>query len=199
MLLIIAIVAAYLIGSVSCAIIVCKTAGLPDPRGEGSGNPGASNVYRVAGKTYAALTLIGDVLKGFLAIIIGLTLGVHGMMLGVVGLAAVLGHMYPVFFKFKGGKGVATALGVYFAMSMTLGVLAIVVWIVVVLVTRFASLASMIVVVLAPIFCLLVQYQHEYALGLALIAIVVLWRHRENIQRLRQGTENKLKSKKDQE
>jgi len=122
MMEIIAIIIAYLLGSISVAVIVCKVADLPDPRTEGSGNPGASNVLRVAGKHYAAIVLLGDALKGFCAVVIAMILGVHGWMLGLISVVAVLGHMFPVFFKFKGGKGVATAMGCYFALSLPLGI-----------------------------------------------------------------------------
>ncbi|PIQ43349.1 MAG: acyl-phosphate glycerol 3-phosphate acyltransferase [Gammaproteobacteria bacterium CG11_big_fil_rev_8_21_14_0_20_46_22] len=196
MLLIVALIAAYLIGSVSCAIIVCKSAGLPDPRTQGSGNPGASNILRVAGKTYAVMTLVGDALKGFVAIIVGLTLEVHGVALGLVGLAAVLGHMYPIFFKFKGGKGVATAIGVYFGVSLTLGVVCALVWLALVAILRYASVASLVAAVLAPVLCLFLTHQLYYAPGLALIALMIIWRHRENIDRLRKGTESKFVAKK---
>lgn len=196
MLAIIAIIVAYLIGSVSCAIIVCKSAGLPDPRTQGSGNPGASNVLRVAGKTYALMTLLGDGLKGFIAIIVALTLGVHGLLLGAVALAAVLGHMYPIFFQFKGGKGVATALGVYFGISLPLGLIVTIVWVALVALIRYASIASLVACILAPILCLFLVHDMQYTPGLAVIALFVIWRHRENIDRLRKGTESKFVSKK---
>lgn len=187
---VIMLVMAYLLGSISCAIIVCKVAGLPDPRTQGSGNPGASNVLRVAGKTYAAFTLFGDMLKGFIAVFIAMLFDVEGVMLSLVALAAVLGHMYPVFFKFKGGKGVATALGVYFALSFPVGIIAAIIWVGLAFLLRYASVASLAACVLAPFICLF--FQASYFVGLILIAALVVWRHWENIERLRKGTESKL-------
>lgn len=196
LLTLIAIVVAYLIGSISCAILVCKLSGLPDPRTQGSGNPGASNVLRVAGKSYALMTLLGDVLKGFVGVIVALTLGVHGFMLGIVGLAAVLGHMYPVFFQFKGGKGVATSVGVYFGISPILGLIIAIAWVALVAITRYASVASITACIVAPILCVFFHHDTQFTVGLALIALFVIWRHRENINRLRKGTECKFIAKK---
>lgn len=190
MMEIIAIIIAYLLGSISVAVIVCKVADLPDPRTEGSGNPGASNVLRVAGKPYAAIVLLGDALKGFCAIVFAMILGAHGWMLGLVSVAAVLGHMFPVFFKFQGGKGVATAMGCYFALSLPLGIVAIVIWGVLVFILRYASLASLVTTIAAPFVILL--FQPPYFIGLACVALLVIWRHAGNIQRLKGGTEAKL-------
>jgi acyl phosphate:glycerol-3-phosphate acyltransferase len=193
---IIAIVAAYLIGSISCAVLICKFANLPDPRTQGSKNPGASNVLRTAGSFYAVLTLFGDALKGWVAILVGLTLGVHDFTLGIVGLAAVLGHMYPLYFKFKGGKGMATSFGVYFGLSFVLGIVAAVAWGVVALLSRYASLASLAACILAPFVVLFAPHGADYTPGLALIALAIIWRHQENIDRLRKGKETKLSAKK---
>lgn len=187
---IISIIIAYLLGSISTAIIVCKVARLPDPRTEGSGNPGASNVLRVSGKIYAGLTLLGDALKGFIAIFIAMIIGIHGWMLGIVALAAVLGHVFPVFFKFKGGKGVATAFGCYFALSLPLGLVSVVVWVVIAFVLRYSSVASLTAMILAPFVILL--FQPAYFIGLALVALLIVWRHRTNIQRLRNKSEPKF-------
>jgi len=186
----IAIIVAYLLGSISTAIIVCRFAGLHDPREEGSGNPGASNVLRIAGKTYAAITLLGDGLKGFVAVFIAFVLGVHGWMLGIVAVAAVLGHMFPAFFKFQGGKGVATAIGCFFALSLPLGVTTLVIWLVLAFVFRYASLASLAATIAAPFIILL--FQPAYFLGLAIVAALIAWRHLENINRLKTGSEVKI-------
>ncbi|OGT30694.1 MAG: hypothetical protein A3E87_06970 [Gammaproteobacteria bacterium RIFCSPHIGHO2_12_FULL_35_23] len=190
MLLVITLVIAYLLGSINCAIIVCKLANLPDPRTQGSNNPGASNILRTAGKTYALLTFLGDGLKGFIAVFIGLILGVHGMMLSIVGLVAVLGHMYPLFFRFQGGKGVATALGSYFALSFPLGIISLVIWFALAAIFRYASLASLVTCIITPIICLF--FQPAYFVGLVLMALIIIWRHRSNIERLRSGNEAKI-------
>jgi glycerol-3-phosphate acyltransferase PlsY len=184
------LVIAYLLGSVSCAILVCKFAGLPDPRTQGSGNPGASNVLRVAGKTYAAITLLGDVLKGLIPVLLAQVLGLHPVVVSLVALAAVLGHMYPAFFKFQGGKGVATAIGAYFALSFPLGLITAIIWLGLAFLFRYASLASLAACALAPFICLI--FNPAYFLGLIIIAALVVWRHWENIERLRQGTESKI-------
>ncbi len=190
----VAIVIAYLLGSINCAIIICKLAKKQDPREQGSGNPGASNVLRVAGKPYAIATLIGDALKGFIAVFIGMLFGTHGFMLSVVALAAVLGHMYPLYFRFQGGKGVATSLGCYFALAPAIGGVALVIWIVLAALFRYASLASLAACVVAPFIALAIY--PPYFVGLVLIALIVIWRHRGNIDRLRRGTESKLVSNK---
>lgn len=190
MMIIISIIIAYLLGSLSSAIIISKLAKLPDPRKGGSGNPGASNVLRLAGKHYALLTLVGDLLKGFVAVLIGMILGLHGFWLSIVAVAAIVGHMYPVFFGFKGGKGVATAIGSFFALSLPLGLAAAVIWIVLAVIFRYASLASLAACVLAPFIALAVQ--PVYFIGLAVIAALIVFRHWDNIDRLRNGTEDKL-------
>lgn len=190
MMTIISIIIAYLLGSVSSAIIVSKLAKLPDPRKGGSGNPGASNVLRLSGKSYAALVLLGDALKGFIAVLIGMILGVHLFWLAFVALAAVIGHMYPVFFGFKGGKGVATAIGSYFAISLPLGIVGVGVWVVMAFIFRYASLASLTACIIVPFVDLVIH--PACFVGLALIAAMVVYRHMSNIDRLRNGTEDKL-------
>lgn len=185
------LVIAYLIGSISCAVLVAKHFKLPDPREEGSGNAGATNMLRLGGNKVALLVLVGDLLKGVIALVIAIVLQVHGLALGFVGLAAVLGHIFPVFFKFQGGKGVATAAGVLLPISFLTFLFAAVTWGVVLFVTRFVSLSSIIAVIAAPIY-LLIGGNYVYFLPFALIAAVIVWKHRENIQRLRAGTESKI-------
>jgi len=180
-----------LLGSVSSAIIVSKIYKTPDPRTEGSGNAGATNVLRIAGKPQAALTLLGDVLKGLIAVWIGHLFHVEGFMLGVVGLAAVVGHIYPLYFKFKGGKGVATAVGATLGLSFLCGILVAVVWGVVAFVMRYASLASLIAVLLAPFF-LLIFAKAAYFVPSLLIAALIFWMHKDNIDRLKNKTESKI-------
>jgi len=189
---IIALIVAYLLGSLSCAILISKFLKLPDPRNEGSKNPGAANILRLAGKNKALLVLAGDILKGLLAVLIARIIGVHGFMLGLVALAAVLGHVFPLFFKFKGGKGMATMVGTLLLLWFWVGILVAVVWIAVAFVFRFASLASLSGAVFAPIF-MLIFGNHLYALPVLLIAALVVWCHRGNIKRLLARTETKIK------
>lgn len=191
MLTIASIVLAYLLGSVSCAIIVSKIAKLPDPRTQGSGNAGATNVLRIGGKKQAAIVLIGDLLKGLIAIWIGYLLHVSGMKLGFVGLAAVIGHIFPVYFGFKGGKGVATALGVVFGLSLISGVLMAASWAAIAFTLRYSSLASLIAVILAPVF-LVIFAKASYGIPVACIALLIIWKHKDNIVRLQNKTESKI-------
>ncbi len=185
----------YLIGSVSSAIIVCRLFGFPDPRTEGSNNPGATNVLRIAGKKFAIIVLFGDMLKGFLPVFILNILGEGSVTLGFVCLATVLGHMYPVFFKFKGGKGVATALGALLGFHWLLGGAVIATWLVVALLSHYSSLASILTMVLAPFYSLAVTRHLSAFIPLALMAMAVLYKHNENITRLMKGKEPKIKLK----
>ncbi len=186
------IIAAYLLGSISSAIIVCRLMGLPDPRTLGSNNPGATNVLRIGGKKAAAITLFGDGLKGFIPVFIGLKLGVSPLVLGLTGLAAFLGHLYPLFFGFKGGKGVATLLGIQFGFSWMIGAAIAGIWLFVAFGLKISSLAALIAMALAP----LVVWYFSGAPALitiqAIISIILFWRHRTNIQDLLSGKEGKL-------
>ncbi len=166
---------------------------LPDPRTEGSGNPGASNVLRIANRNAALIVLIGDILKGMIAIAIAAIFGVHGLALGLVGIGAMLGHIFPVFFQFKGGKGVATTLGVLLALSFWVGVLSLLVWLLVALILRYASVASMCMVIAAVIFTLFLT--PKYLFAVLLMALIVIAMHHENITRLMQGKESKIELK----
>ena len=188
---IVCIIIAYLLGSISSAIIICKLFGYPDPRTVGSYNAGATNVLRVAGKKLAILTLVFDVLKGFVAVMIARTLGLDNFVLGIVALAAFIGHIYPIFFKFQGGKGIATGIGVMLALSLHLGVLVIITWVVVAATFRYSSLAALVAFVLAPIYAFFVT-NRQYVIALIVITLIILWRHRENIQRLIQKIEPKI-------
>lgn len=187
----IAIIIAYLLGSVSSAIVVSKVFKTPDPRTEGSGNAGATNVLRIAGKHQAAIVLAGDILKGLIAVLIGHLLHVAGFKLGIVGLAAVLGHVFPLYFGFKGGKGVATAIGVTLGLSFISGILMAAVWGVIAFVFRYSSLASLVAVVLAPIFLLIFSHG-AYFIPSVLIAALIVWKHKDNITRLQNKTESKI-------
>ncbi len=190
------IVGAYLLGSVSSAIIVCRLMGLPDPRSGGSGNPGATNVLRLGGKKAAAITLLGDSLKGFVPVFLAMTAGLPESGIALVGLAAFLGHLYPLFFGFQGGKGVATAFGVYFGLDWRVGILVMMVWITMALVTRISSLSALVSMTLAT---LVVWYFHPsgaLAIMAAVITVLLIWRHKENIRKLLSGEESRI-SKRD--
>lgn len=189
---IIFIVIAYLCGSLSSAIIVAKLMGLPDPRTKGSGNPGASNMLRIGGKTAAILTLFGDTLKGIVPVLVARLFHVEGLALGLVAFGAFLGHLYPVFFKFQGGKGVATFLGSMFPLSIPIAIAVILTWLVVAFLFRYASLASIIATIIAPLYAIIFK-EYGYIIPIIAMALLVIWRHRGNIQRLRFGTESKIK------
>jgi len=187
------IVASYLLGSVSFGILVSRLAGLPDPRTYGSKNPGATNVLRSGRKILAALTLAGDAGKGFVAVWLALVFApaaaIHA------GVAVFLGHLYPVFHRFQGGKGVATAAGVLFGFSAWLGLGAIATFAIIVAFFRYVSLASMIAAIFAIFFSWFIGLGLETTLAIAAMAALLIWRHKENIQRLVAGTESKLGAK----
>lgn len=190
-----AMVAAYLLGSFSSAIFVCRLLKLPDPRTQGSHNPGATNVLRLGGKFAAALTLLGDIAKGWIPVFVAKQFTDNPWILSAVLLAAVAGHLFPVFFQFKGGKGVATALGALFALSPLLGLLYLITWIIVFSLSRYSSLAGMTAMISMPIWTGILL-DRRYVFGIGLLALAVLWRHRENIRRLLAGTEQKFTQKK---
>lgn len=185
------IVLAYLIGSVSSAIIVCKGLGLGDPREGGSGNPGATNVLRLGGKKPAIMVLVCDVLKGTIAVVIAKIFGITPLEIGFVALAAVVGHMYPVFFKFRGGKGVATALGAFIGISWLVGLLAIATWLIVAKLWKYSSLAALVAVSLAPFYAAALLNSY-YLYPLLMMALMIIYRHKANIKRLREGVEPKI-------
>lgn len=200
-----AAVAAYLLGSLAFAVLVSKAMGLSDPRTFGSGNPGATNVLRSGSKPAAAITLLLDAMKGFVPVVLVKAFGArHGMgdgTVALVALAAFLGHLYPVFFRFQGGKGVATFIGVVFGVHWLLGVATGVTWLIIAFFFRYSSLASLVSAVFAPLYYLLgggIAWYAEAPVAAALFAMALLlaWRHRANIQRLLQGTESRLGAKK---
>lgn len=192
-------VVGYLIGSLSFAVIVSRLFGLADPRSYGSGNPGATNVLRSGSKKAAALTLLLDALKGFVpTLLVGHyapDLGFEDTTIAFVGVAAFLGHLYPVFFRFKGGKGVATALGVLLALEPLLGVATLVVWVIVAAVFRYSSLASIVSSVFAPFFMLLFFDRPVVALAITVMSLLLIWRHWRNIVNLMTGKESRLGAK----
>ena len=190
---IIILIAAYLIGSLSSAIILCKVAGLPDPRTQGSGNPGATNVMRFGGKKLAITVLLLDVVKGIVPVVIATLLGLDIAWIAATAFAAFLGHLYPIFFQFKGGKGVATALGGFLALCPPLAGVILLTWIIVFALTRISSLSAIIAAATAPIYSLWL-IDNTIARGIILImAIMLVMRHRGNIQRLLAGEEGRSK------
>jgi len=182
----------YLCGSLASAVIVCRVMKLPDPRKEGSGNPGATNVLRLGGRKAAALTLLGDVLKGAIPVLLAHLLSNSPAVVAATAVAAVVGHMYPVFFQFKGGKGVATAFGAVAATVYPVALFMGAVWLLTAMATRYASLASMTAAVVAPLFALVFIREPAYVLALAIIAALLVYRHRANIRRLRDGIESEI-------
>lgn len=180
-------------GSFSSAIIVCKLFGLPDPRTEGSGNAGATNVLRFAGKSYALLVMLGDVLKGTIPVLVAKAMNADVTIVGFTALAAVIGHVYPLFFNFKGGKGVATAIGALLGFHFIVGVMVAATWILVANFTRYSSLASMTSITLSPFYVLLLTGQLDAFPPLFIMVLLILYKHRSNISRLMDGVEPKIK------
>jgi acyl phosphate:glycerol-3-phosphate acyltransferase len=194
-----ATLAAYLIGSLSFAVIVSRALGMADPRTYGSGNPGATNVLRSGNKLAAILTLLLDALKGFIPVFLvqqfGAAYGLHDGTVALVGLAAFLGHLWPVFFKFKGGKGVATAAGVLLGINPWLGLATLATWVIIAAFFRYSSLAAIVAAVFAPFYQLLIWGGGPLAITVTLMGLLLVWRHLANIQKLLKGTESKLGQK----
>jgi len=181
---------AYLAGSLSSAIIIAKLYKLPDPRQQGSGNPGATNILRIGGARPAILVLLGDLLKGTIPVWCSYFIGLAPISLGVVAIAACLGHIFPIFFEFKGGKGVATALGAMLPIGLDLTGLLLISWLVVVIVTGYSSAASICIAMLSPLFTYLIKPQ--YTLPVAMLGLLIVIRHQPNIVRLFKGQEPKV-------
>jgi glycerol-3-phosphate acyltransferase PlsY len=181
--------AAYLLGSISSAIIVCRLMGLPDPRGQGSGNPGATNVMRIGGKKAAAITLAGDMLKGLIPVLAAKAFGASELVLLSVALAAFLGHLYPLFFGFRGGKGVATGFGVLLGVSWALGLAVFATWLLVYKLFKVSSLSALTAAVLTPAYAWLVTGSINMVMATLLLSGLSLWRHKSNIRRLLTGEE----------
>lgn len=186
------IIFAYLLGSISSAVLICRLLKLPDPREHGSHNPGATNVLRLGGKVAAAAVLLFDMLKGTIPVWVAYYQGVEPLYLGLIGIAACLGHIYPIFFHFKGGKGVATAIGAIAPIGWGLTGLLGLTWLVVAFVTRYSSLAAIITALLAPFYAWI--FKPLYTLPVAMLCCLILLRHHENIRRLMEGTEPKIGS-----
>jgi len=194
------VVCAYLLGSVSFAVLMSKAFGLPDPRTYGSNNPGATNVLRSGKKVAAALTLLGDAAKGWVAVFVAMRLASYDeqgvILVAAVVLAVFLGHVFPIFLRFKGGKGVATALGVLLALSGWLGLAVLATWLLTAVVFRYSSLSALIAATAAPFYALLLGLPHELAFAAAIMSLLLIWRHKSNIKKLLAGVESKIGSKK---
>ncbi|MEJ2325475.1 MAG: glycerol-3-phosphate 1-O-acyltransferase PlsY [Chromatiaceae bacterium] len=186
------VAAAYLLGSVSSAVVVCGLMGLPDPRTEGSGNPGATNVLRIGGQKAAAVTLVGDSLKGLLPLVAGHVLQVPVTALAATGLAAFLGHLYPVFFGFRGGKGVATALGVQLGLCWPIGLSVAGIWLLMAKAVKISSLSALVSMALAPVMVWVFWPQPILVVMQTVISVLLFWRHRSNIQKLLSGSEDRI-------
>ena len=190
------ILAAYLLGSLSFAVIISRAMGLNDPRTYGSGNPGATNVLRSGNKKAALMTLIGDALKGAVAVIVAQQMGFSDTVIALVALAVFIGHLYPVFLKFKGGKGVATAAGVLLALDPILGLAVAGIWLLVAYVSRYSSLAALIAAAAAPVVSALMHGANNQTVVVGILGMALIGKHWQNIQRLMAGQESKIGSKK---
>jgi len=186
----------YLLGSVSTAIITCRLMGLPDPRSEGSRNPGATNVLRLGGKKAAAITLFGDMLKGLLPVLIALSLGMSDAVIAACALAAFLGHLYPLYYGFQGGKGVATLLGVLLGTHWLLGLGTIGVWLAMAFTFRYSSLSALVAATASPLLAWYITHSPIISASIALMAVLLIWRHCSNIRNLLAGKEDKIGSRK---
>ncbi len=184
------IVASYLLGSIAFGIVVSKLFGLPDPRTVGSGNPGATNVLRSGKKSAALLTLLGDIFKGWFPVWLALQSGMLMWVVSWVGVAVFIGHLYPVFYKFKGGKGVATALGILLAISGWLGLAVVATWLIVFFIWRYSSLSALVAAVMAPLYAYFMLPYKDYVWMTLFLSVMLIWRHKSNIQKLLAGTES---------
>ena len=197
---IVLVLIAYLIGSVSFAVVVSRAMKLPDPHSYGSKNPGATNVLRTGNKAAAALTLLGDAAKGWLAVFLVdhfySTEVPATYKMSAVAIAVIVGHMYPVFHRFQGGKGVSTALGVLLALNVWVAAGAAATWIIIAAFFRLSSLAALLAAVSAPVYCYMLYGLHPYTVAVGIIALLLVWRHKTNIKNLLAGTEGRIGGKK---
>lgn len=189
---IILVFAGYLCGSLSAAIITCRLMGLPDPRTQGSKNPGATNVLRVGGKKAAAITLLGDAIKGVIPVVAAHLMQQPPLILALVALAAFLGHLYPVFFNFRGGKGVATFFGVLLAMAWPVGLATVSTWLIMARLFNISSLSAITASILTPFYMWWLRPEQEFIVVSIIISVLLIWRHRSNIRNLIKGTEGKI-------
>jgi len=184
--------AAYLFGSISTAVLIARAMGLQDPREVGSRNPGATNILRYGGKTAAVLTLLGDILKGVIPVLIARALTADAVIITLCGFAAFLGHLFPVFFSFRGGKGVATAMGVWFALNPWVGLALLATWILMALLFRYSSLAALTTSAAAPLYVAWLSPGTPYLATMIVMSAILIFRHRANIRNLIAGTETKI-------
>ena len=187
------ILAAYLLGSISSAVIVGRLLGTADPRTQGSGNPGATNMLRIGGRKAGAITLLGDMLKGLIAVLIARVIGAGAEVEALAATAAFLGHLFPVFFGFRGGKGVATALGALLGLQWTVGLLVIGTWLAVAALFRYSSLAALVAAAAAPLYMWWLKPEPMVVAAAALMSVLLYWRHRSNIRNLLSGTEGRIR------
>lgn len=183
---------AYLLGSISTAILVCKLLGLSDPRTGGSGNPGTTNVMRLHGKTAAFLTLTGDVFKGIIPVLLAKVIVGSEFIIALSGFAAFLGHIFPIYFKFKGGKGVATLIGILLATHWLLGLAYVITWILTAAIFRYSSLAALIATLSIPFYTYFLEQNFQYTVSFSMIAVILFWRHKSNIYNLLNNKERKI-------
>jgi glycerol-3-phosphate acyltransferase PlsY len=183
---------AYLLGSISSAVVIARLMGLPDPRETGSKNPGATNILRYGGKTAAVLTLAGDILKGVIPVLVARALTADATILTLTGFAAFLGHLFPVFFGFRGGKGVATALGVWLALDPWVGLALIATWLIVAALFRYSSLSALTASVAAPLYVAWLSPGLPYLVTMLAMSVILVYRHRSNIRHLIAGTETRI-------
>ena len=188
------ILGAYLLGSICSAILVCKCMNKPDPRTVGSKNPGATNVLRHGGRLAAILTLAGDILKGLVPVVVARLLELPQLYIAMVALAAFLGHLFPIYFKLKGGKGVATTFGIVFGLDIYLGLLATATWFLMAFIFRYSSLAALVMVFVLPFYCYFLNLP-GYIIPIGILAIIVIIAHHENIRRLLSGKEHRFREK----
>jgi acyl phosphate:glycerol-3-phosphate acyltransferase len=188
-------VLAYLLGSLASAVIVARLMGLPDPRDVGSKNPGATNLLRYGGKKAAACTLVGDLLKGVVAVLLARAFTADSNVLAATGVAVFLGHLYPIFFGFRGGKGVATALGVWLALSLWIGLALAITWVLVAALFRYSSLAALVAAALAPVYVWWLTADTPFLYASVLISAMLFWRHRSNIRNLLARREGRIGEK----
>lgn len=191
-----AIIMAYLMGSISFAIIVSRLLSLNDPRSYGSGNPGATNVLRSGNKKAAILTLLGDAIKGVIPVLIVRYLSTDEILIAAVAMAVFLGHLWPIYFRFQGGKGVATAVGVLLALNPWLGLACLATWLLVAFTTRLSSLSALTAALLAPVYGYFLLHSQPITLMLCAMSVLLFWRHQKNIVGLLKGTESKIGAKK---
>lgn len=190
LLVVLFIILAYLLGSISTAVITCRLMGLPDPRREGSENPGATNVLYIGGKKAAAITLFGDAMKGFIPVFGAVLLEFDTLYLALIAMAAFLGHLYPIFFSFKGGKGVATAFGVIVALSLPVALSVIATWLVVVYIFRLSSMGALVSALFTPFYFCHFEESLDLTVMATVMSLLLIWRHRSNIRKIIAGTED---------